>query len=195
MRKPQAQCLFVALLISALAAAHLPSASALDRDPSSSLGISVSGQMPSVAGAFAPVLNPQLGGALGVDIAAPLLEGRSRLFVSAGLQNYAVEDSSLLSLSTFEFLAGLSFRSEPYVWLLEPTLNVGLGATLGTLQIDGVTSETQNSAAYFTTLVSPGSSSRLFGGLSLGIEMPVRVIFSQYRVTTLSPALTLRYEL
>lgn len=171
------------------------SAFALDRNSSSPFGISVAGQLPAVTGPFAPVLTPQLGGSVRFDIAAPLLKGKSRLFGSAGLQNYSVNDSDQLALNTFEFLAGIGFQSEPYIWVIAPTLNLGLGATVGTLQIDSTTSEIQNSAAYFTTLVSPGLSAQLFAGFSVGIEMPVRWILSQNRITTLSPALNLRYEL
>ena len=169
---------------------------ALDRaSADSNFGISLTGQLPTVAGPFAPVLSPQLGGSLGVDMNAPGFEGSGRLFLMAGIQNYGIQNTPLLSLSTFEAFAGLGLRSEPYFWAVQPTLNIGIGATIGTLQVDGTTAETANSAAYFSTLVSPGVSARLFAGLSAGVELPVRWVFSQNRITTLSPALTLRYEL
>ncbi len=161
----------------------------------SRLGISVAGQLPTVAGAFAPILLPQTGFFASFDIPAPLIDGPSRLFISGGLQSFTVAETPLLSLSTYEILAGIGLRSKPYFWILFPTLNIGLGATVGNLQIEGTTGEIPNMMTYFTTLVSPGVSARLFAGFSMGIEMPVRVLFSRAAVTTLSPALSLRYDL
>jgi len=161
----------------------------------SPVGFYLTGQLPTLAGPFSPVLSPEVGGTVGVDLILPGLDGRSRLFISGGLQNYSVTETETLRFRTYEALFGLSFRSAPYFWTLTPTFQMGMGATFGSLQITTTGSETQNRAAYFTTLVSPGLSATLFSGLSVGAALPVRMIFSQNRITTLSPTLTLRYEL
>jgi len=168
---------------------------AADRESTSRFGFSISGQLPTVAGAFAPVLTPQFGGTLAVDIPMPGFKGRTRLLALAGMQNYGIANSSLLTLSTYELGAGVAFHSDPYLWVIEPTLKLGAGATFGSLQIDGVRSETQNLATYPMSWVSPGIAGHIWEGLSLGLEMPVRVIFQRNLVITLSPALTLGYEL
>ena len=169
---------------------------ALDRASSSeSFGLSLSGHYPTLVGNFTPVLNSQMGGSIAADIGADWLSENSRLFLMVGMQNYGVQDEALLSLSTFDTFAGLRLSSSPYFWVAEPTLAVGVGATFGTLQIDGTTSETQNGSTWFSALLSPGIAFKIGAGFSAGVELPVRFTFSTERLTTISPAITLRYAL
>lgn len=172
-----------------------PVASADEAESPSQLGIRLSGQMPTVAGAFAPVLTPEYGGTLTLDIPMPGLKGQTRLLALGGIQNYGVRNASNLSLSTYELGLGARFGSSPYVWRIEPTLTMGLGATFGSLQITDERSEPLNQATYPTAWISPGISVPVWRGLSLGLEMPVRVIYQLNSVITLSPALTLGYDL
>jgi hypothetical protein len=169
---------------------------ALDRAASEEgFGISISGYSTSISGDYSQTLAGQVGASLSLDTHASWLNPHARLFASVGMQNYDVLRDTRLTLSTFDGFAGIRLGSEPFFWVLEPTLGLGVGATAGTLQISGSTSESPNSALWLSTLVSPGVSLRIGAGLSAGLELPIRIVFSTDRLTTWSSALTLRYAL
>ena len=187
--------------LTAMALAFLamaPSSSqALDRASpgDAGIGISLSAYTPSITGSFSQALSGQIGGSVALDTSASWLSPRARLFASFGMQTYDVLKDSYLTLNTFDGFVGVHLSSEPFLWVIEPTLGLGVGGTSGTLQIAGTSSETQNSSLWFSTLVNPGVSFRIGAGFSAGVELPIRFVFATDRLTTWSPALTLRYAL
>lgn|GEM_PF-2776918 len=171
-------------------------AHALDRaGPADLLGITISGHDSALSGAFARTLSADMGLGLSLDMGASWLSDQSRVFLRAGLQNFRVIDSSRLSLATAEGFVGIRFNAQPYFWVLEPTLELGVGGVNGTMLVSGTTSETQNSKLWLGLYANPGVLFKIWGGLSIGAGLPIRHIYSTKPLTTWSPALTLRYAL